>query len=99
MKYKTFLFAFVILLTVSCKKDTEFVVTKTSGVVKAQGTTTYMYGTHILTDNNGNTLYALRSSSVILDDYINKTVEIKGHKVKGYPVEGGPEYIDVSKIK
>jgi len=99
MKYSKFLLAFVILLTVSCKKDTEFGVTNASGVIKAQGFTTYQYGTHILTDGAGNTIYALRSSSVALDNYIGKNVEIKGHKVKGYPVDGGPKYIDVSKVK
>lgn len=99
MKYSKFLFAFVILLTVSCKKDTEFGVTKDNGLIEAQVITTYMYGTHILTDGAGNTLYALRSSSVTLNNYIGKNVEIKGHKVKGYPVGGGPEYIDVSKVK
>ncbi len=99
MKYSIILISFVILLTLSCKKDTEYTVTKASGLIKAQGITTYMYGTHILTDKAGNTLYALRGSSATLDNYIDKNVELEGHKVKGYPVDGGPEYIDVSKIK
>lgn len=58
-----------------------------------------MYGTHVLTNDHGQTLYALKSSSVKLDDYIDKNVEISGSKIEGYPIDGGPEYIEVSKIK
>jgi hypothetical protein len=99
MKYLKILFAFIILLTLSCDKDTESGSIKAIGVVKASGASTFQYGTHILTDNSGNMLYALRSKSVNLDNHIDKNVEIKGHKVKGYPVDGGPEYLEVTKVK
>lgn len=99
MKYSKFLFVFIIVLTLSCNKDTEFGSTKSSGGMQVQGMSTYMYGTHILTDNAGKTLYALRSKTVDLDKYNNKNVEIKGNKIKGYPVDGGPEYLDVSCVK
>lgn len=96
------LFLFVIgsiMMGVSCKKDTEFKATKTDGIIQKQGITTYQYGTHILVDNNGQTKYALKSESINLDNYINRYVEIKGHKIKGYPIDGGPDYIDVSEVK
>ena len=64
-----------------------------------QGITTYMYGTHVLTNDLGQTLYALRSKSLVLDDYIGQSVEISGIKVQGYPVDGGPDFLEVSEIK
>ena len=64
-----------------------------SGTIQSQGITTYQYGTHTVSG------YALRSSSVNLDDYINRNVKVVGHKIDGYPVDGGPEYIDVQEIK
>lgn len=99
MKHLKFLFVLVIVGTLSCNKDTEFTSTKSSGTIQLQGITTYMYGTHILKDSSGKTLYALRSKSVNLDEYINKNVEIKGKKVNGYPIERGPEYLEVTCVK
>lgn len=64
-----------------------------TGTIQKRGITTYQYGTHTISG------YALRSSSVTLDDYVNQNVTIVGQKVEGYPVDGGPEFIDVEKIK
>lgn len=97
MKLLKILLSLLIIVTISCKKNND--VNKLKGTIKAQEITTYMYGTHVLTNNVGQTLYALRSNSVKLDDYIGKSVEISGSKVDGYPVDGGPDYIEVSKIK
>jgi hypothetical protein len=66
---------------------------KIEGTLQEQGFTTYQYGTHTL----GN--YALRSSTVNLDDYVNQEVEVIGRKVEGYPVDGGPDLIEVEHIK
>ena len=63
------------------------------GTVQEQGITTYQYGTHTISG------YALRSNSVTLDDYINQYVTVVGHKINGYPVDGGPDYIEVDEIK
>ena len=30
---------------------------------------------------------------------MGQSVEISGNKVRGYPVDGGPDYLEVSKIK
>lgn len=70
-----------------------------SGTIKKQGITTYMYGTHVLLDDNGKTLYALRSESVDLDRFIGRKVAVKGGLVKGYPVDFGPRYLDVKSIE
>ena len=83
------------ILFFSCSKGkTEIELT---GLLKKQGATTYQYGTHTLTVNS--TLYALTSKTLNLDTYINQSVTITGDKVNGYPVDGGPEYIDVKSIK
>jgi hypothetical protein len=69
-----------------------------SGIVQQQGVTTYQYGTHILVDVNGNTIYALKSDVVPLNNYMGKKVELQGIPVEGYPIEGGPEYLEVVTI-
>ena len=99
MKNIIFIYTFVISLTLSCKKDTEFRSIKSSGTLNVQGGSFYMYGTHTLIDNNFKLIYALRSKTENLDEYIGQNVEITGYKIKGYPVAGGPEYLEVTKIK
>ncbi len=67
------------------------------GLLKKQTPTTYMFGTHTIL--NRDKIYALRSSTINLDHYVNQTVTIKGNKIKGYPVDGGAEYIDVKEVR
>lgn len=69
------------------------------GTLRKQGATPYQYGTHVLKDDAGNTLYALRSSSVLLNDYVDTKVIVKGDPVLGYPLDSGPDYIDVRLIE
>lgn len=69
-----------------------------SGIIKKQGITTYMYGTHVLLDEKGQTLYALRSDNIDLNKYINRKVTVKGYLVKGYPIDSGPNYLNVKFI-
>lgn len=70
--------------------------TEYTGVLKEQGFTTYQYGTHTLT--HGNNLYALKSDSLDLNAYVNQEVSLRAEKVEGYPVDGGPEYLNVLEI-
>lgn len=70
-----------------------------SGTIQKQGFTTYMYGTHVLLDDKGKTLYALRSNSVDLDRYVDRKVTLKGSLVPGYPVDFGPDYLDVKSVE
>ena len=64
-----------------------------TGVLRTQGITTYQYGSHVLGE------YALRSSSVNLDDFVDQTVTIVGEKIDGYPVDGGPDFLEVSEVR
>src|SRR5690606_31019046 len=66
-----------------------------SGTIEPIGMTTWQYGTHTISNEDG-VIYALRSENINLGDYEGKLVTIKGEKVEGYPVENGPEFIDVT---
>ena len=88
---KASLIVLIISISASCNLSKSNI--KTSGVIQKQGITTYQYGTHTIPG------YALKSNTIDLDKYIDQKVKIKGIKVDGYPVDGGPEYIEVKKIK
>ncbi|MDP6922213.1 MAG: hypothetical protein QGH06_04480 [Lutibacter sp.] len=84
----------ICLSAVSCDTDDgNPAMVEITGTIQKQGVTTYQYGTHTVSG------YALRSSVVILDDYVNQNVTLVGHKIDGYPVDGGPDYIEVEEIK
>lgn len=70
-----------------------------TGTIQKQGITTYMYGTHVLLDDNGRTVYALRSDNIDLNKYINRKVTIRGYLVNGYPIDFGPHYLNVKFIE
>jgi hypothetical protein len=87
-------------LTAGCGKGKEVnnggTVTVT-GLLKVQSFTTYQYGTHTI--SNDKEFYALNSQTIHLDDYKDKTVTIKGNLTLGYPVEHGPQLLEVTSIK
>ena len=90
-QFKFILLNFMICIAmISCNKKNNIKIT---GTIYKQGITTYQYGTHVI--NN----YALRSNSIDLDLYIDSAITVVGDKIDGYPVEGGPDYIEVKKIK
>jgi hypothetical protein len=66
------------------------------GLVEKTEFTTYMYGSHTITGNNRK--YALQSKNLNLDHYNSKRVVVKGLKIEGYPVDDGPELIDVKAV-
>jgi hypothetical protein len=102
MKTQATIFLMIMMLfsSLGCKKDSVTINIDSNGTIQKQGITTYQYGTHVLIDNTGKTTYALGSDDVDLDKFINKKINrICGRKVKGYPVDGGPDYIVVSNIK
>jgi hypothetical protein len=72
---------------------------RATGTIQKQGITSYMYGTHVLLDDNGRTLYALRSDTMDLNNYINRKVTVRGYLVKGYPIDSGPDYLNVKFIE
>lgn len=80
--------------TVKSGTDKNMVVLK--GKIEPLGMSTFQYGTHII--NAADKIYALKSSKVNLATYEGKDVVVKGLKVAGYPVDGGPEFIDVLEV-
>lgn len=67
------------------------------GEIERTEMTSYQYGTHTIT--SGETFYALKSEKLDLTPYEGKTVTITAEKIEGYPVDGGPEYLNVLKVK
>jgi len=95
---KPLIFVFLVLISaVSCNKtdvnEPNPNNLEITGILVRQGITTYMYGTHVLSG------YALRSNTIDLYDYEDQTVSVVGFKVEGYPVDGGPDYIEVVQVK
>lgn len=86
-----------IVLFSACTEATVAPNNELTGVVAEQGITTYQYGSHTLSTTDS--YYALRSETVVLDAYIGETITIVFEKIDGYPVDGGPEFLDVVKVK
>ena len=96
--YSLFLSGLVLLFfTATCssvpKKDT----IEATGIIEQQGMTSYQYGTHTLTGPD--TFYALKSETIDLDLYLGEEVSITGRKVEGYPLEGGPVFLNVLEVE
>ena len=90
---KLILLVSILTLSLSCEKSiTTSIPVEITGVIQKQGVTSYMYGTHVISG------FALRSNTILLDNYINYNLTIVGYKIDGYPVDGGPDYIEVTDI-
>ena len=73
-----------------------------TGVVEKPQMTTYMYGTHAVTDEATGTPYALTSEDVDLDAYVGEEVTVYGAPVPGYgggQIEGGPALLEVGEVE
>lgn len=74
-----------------------------TGEIERPGITTYMYGTHAISDEASGTFYALRSEEEgLLDGYVESRVTVYGASVPGYEngaVEGGPPLLNVSRVE
>lgn len=100
MKILTTITAGILILFTSTCSNTNgdnSALMEVTGTLKASGITSYQYGTHTLT--SAEKTYALKSTNIDLSKYEGETVKISGEKVEGYPVENGPEYLDVQKIE
>ena len=74
-----------------------------TGVLEKPEITTYMYGTHAMTDEGSGTFYALTSEDEgLLDSYVGQRVTVYGTLVPGYEngqVEGGPPLLSVTWVE
>ena len=88
------------LITSSCQNPTEMSAEFMDvGIISKMPPTTFQYGTHRLVDSEGILKVALFSDKVNLDSYIDRIVTVCGKEIEGYPVTGGPKYINVTKIE
>ncbi len=79
------------------------------GVIKPMGMTTWQYGTHLLSgykpdEREGSEaepiMFAMKSDGKVdLDAYSGQRVVIRANPVSGYPVDGGPVFLEVNNIK
>ena len=93
----TLFISFFLLLQTGCSSGKTGNEEKYSGIIKPAGITIYQYGTHRLETQND--LYALRSDTVNLTEYEDQEVEITATRIAGYPVDGGPVFLLVTKVK
>jgi hypothetical protein len=73
-----------------------------TGVIEKPDATSYMYGTHALTDEISGAQYALQSKVVDLDLYTGERVTTYGTLVPGYEdgqIEGGPHLVNVTRVE
>jgi hypothetical protein len=102
MKKLIFLILMLVVL-VGCKsgevKNTDNLVVR-SGVITKLEMSTWMYGTHVLSDEGGKPLTALEGNTDLnFDKYQGEKVEVTGTLKEGYPLNGGPELLEVKTIK
>lgn len=98
MKIASISFGLVLLLFAStCDNSSQKDTIEARGTLESIGITSFQYGTHRLTGPE--TDYALKSETIDLSAYEGKTVTIKGHKIEGYPVDGGPVFLEVESVK
>jgi hypothetical protein len=55
-----------------------------------------MYGPHTII--NEEKLHAIISTKINIQDYKNQTLTIYRNKIIGYPVDGGPMFVDVKRV-
>jgi hypothetical protein len=68
------------------------------GTLQKLGITVWMYGTHVLIEEeDGRVAYALRSDAINLDEYIGRLVQVKGTKIHS-GIDFGPPYLKVTTI-
>jgi len=89
----------MIILNFSCTEKDEPTLESAAGILKEMEASTFIYGTHVLESDSGTINYALKSTTINLDLYINEKVKVKGNLVDGYPMGGGPKYMDVKYIQ
>lgn len=98
---KTSILAVILIGLMSCMSQKNELnkssATEYKGLIQSQGISSYQYGTHTLTTEES--FYALTSETVDLTDYVGKTITLTAEPIQGYPVDGGPLYLNVISIK
>lgn len=79
------------------------------GIIQKSNATMYENATHILVGHllNGDAYYnigkqsiiALKSNNINLNNFISEKVIIIGAKIDSFPIENGPDFIEVTSIE
>lgn len=80
------------------KKNKEVYNYNYAGTLAPLEVSIWQYGTHTLTTEDGE-FYALKSDAIDLNDFNDQPVLLLGDKIEGYPVDSGPEFLDVKKVQ
>jgi len=96
---KKILSIFIMSITLSILSCANYPLSQNEmkGKINYQGITSYQYGTH--TFKTGSQFFALRSSVLDLDQFVGQKVIIRFEKIIGYPVDGGPDFLEVLEVK
>ncbi|MGV3587933.1 MAG: hypothetical protein ACO1OF_13080 [Adhaeribacter sp.] len=100
MKFRVLYLCFITALFTNCEKEEGLIGEyqyELKGEIQEMRPTWYIYGTHQIRTNSKT--YPLKSNTIDLDKFLNKKVTIWGDNIQGYPVDGGPDYIEVKRIK
>jgi len=85
------------------QEKSESSAVEVTGVIEEPEITTYMYGSHTITDEASGERYALRSEEEgLLADSTDRRATVSGTLVPGYEngaVEGGPPLIEVDEVR
>ena len=87
----------IFVLITSCSSGSKQAATaEYSGIIEPTGISTYQYGSHTLKTRD--TFYALKSEAIKLEQFEGRSVTIKAKRIEGYPIEGGPEFLEVLQV-
>jgi hypothetical protein len=85
------------------QEKSESTAVEVTGVIEEPEITSYMYGSHAVTDEASNRRYALRSEEEgLLADSTGRRATVSGTLVPGYEngaIEGGPPLIEVDEVQ
>ncbi|MBA3473855.1 MAG: hypothetical protein H0T57_11620 [Rubrobacter sp.] len=85
------------------QEKSESPAVEVTGVIEEPEITTYMYGSHAVTDEASGERYALRSEEEgLLGDSTDRRATISGTLVPGYEngaIEGGPPLIEIDEVR
>jgi hypothetical protein len=65
------------------------------GTIRRQGMTTYQYGEFVLIHPDRHIICAMREGQVKLEERVGQYVKIEGSMIPGYPIDGGPDYVEI----
>lgn len=96
--FQPFLLLSVCLFAYACTKEEP----RASTAERVEITGTLMKTAPVITSHQYGEFHidttALRSSSIDLNAFVDELVTVRGYQIEGYPLSGGPVYVEVEEI-